>query len=97
MIYEKNLSYISTLDVTQLHLLMKICNLTITIFSFSGPCDSHQDGDHHHGHQDPERVGGEGQEDQGAHQRRPEEVNMHVIDGMSFLKRVGSKHLLIHT
>ena len=41
---------------------------------FAGPCDSHQDGDHHHGHQDPERVGGEGQEDQGAHQRRPEEV-----------------------
>ena len=27
-----------------------------------GPCDTRQDGDHHHGHQDPERARREGQE-----------------------------------
>ena len=47
-----------------------------TWFRFSGPRDSHQDRDHHHGHQDPERAGREGQEDQGVDQRRPEEVQL---------------------
>ena len=32
----------------------------------TGPCDSHQNRDHHHGHQDPERAGRERQKDQGA-------------------------------
>ena len=65
----------SGVEVISLHPIAT-CSFCWVMTSFSGPCDSHQDGDHHHGHQDPERAGREGQEDQGVDQRRPEEVQL---------------------